>query len=128
MTNTSCSGFLLSSVALLSIIIALSSCGNWNGFGFEGPSSTSSPYTGTATLHWESPSNRVDGSALSDISGYVIYYGYSPGNYTNWVDVGDVEMYTVTNLSPGTLYFALTAYDSFGTESDFSNELNKNIQ
>jgi hypothetical protein len=128
MTKTSYSGFLLYPVALFFIIIALSSCGNWNGFGFEGTSSSSSPYTGTATLHWESPSNRVDGSALSDISGYVIYYGYSPGNYTNWVDVGDVEMYTVTNLPPGTLYFALTAYDSFETESGFSNELTKSIE
>jgi hypothetical protein len=121
-------GFLLSSVALLSIILALSSCGDWNGFGSESQYSTSPSYTGTATLQWQSPSDRVDGSPLYDISGYVIYYGYSPGNYTNWVDVGAVEMYTVTNLPPGILYFALTVYDSFGMESGFSNELRKNIQ
>lgn len=110
------------------LIITLTGCsGEWKGYGIDGISS-SYVYSGSATLRWQPPSKNVDGTPSTDISGYVIYHGYSSGDYTNWVDVGNVTSYTITDLPRGVRFFALTAYDTMGTESDFSNELSKVIQ
>jgi fibronectin type 3 domain-containing protein len=44
------------------------------------------------------------------------------------VDVGNVTAYAVTNLGVGTTYyFAVTAYNTSGVESSFSNEVSKSI-
>jgi hypothetical protein len=44
------------------------------------------------------------------------------------VDVQDKTTHTIDALTPGTTYyFAITAYDSSGIESDFSNELSTTI-
>ena len=60
----------------------------------------------------------------SDLAGYKIYYGTFSGNYTQYVDVGNTTEYTQTGLQDGvTYYFASTAYDTAGNESDFSTEI-----
>ncbi len=79
----------------------------------------------TTTLYWSAPEKRQDGSPLGDLAGFKIYYGTSPFNYTHSIDVKNVTRYTLQNLPPGTWYFAVTAYDSIGVESAFSNELSK---
>ncbi|MGQ9570185.1 MAG: InlB B-repeat-containing protein [Thermodesulfovibrionales bacterium] len=77
-----------------------------------------------ATLSWEGPSANTDGSPITDLAGYKIYYGTSSGNYSEHIDVGNVKNYTIDNLVEGlTYYFAVTAYDTSGNESDFSNEV-----
>ena len=59
----------------------------------------------------------------TDVTGYSIYYGVSPGNYTNRLDVGPGTNSVVPNLTAGAnYYFATTAHSSSGLESDFSNE------
>jgi hypothetical protein len=59
-----------------------------------------------------------------DIAGYKIYYGKISRNYTFEVDVGKYESVTISGLVPGkTYYFAVTAYDLSGNESDFSDEI-----
>ena len=69
------------------------------------------------TLAW-------DANSEPDLSGYKLYYGTSPGNYPNVITLGLVTTYTVTNLTDGvTYYFALTAFDTEGFESDKSNEV-----
>lgn len=53
------------------------------------------------------------------VVGYVVYFGTSSGVYTNRVDVGTNTAYTVTNLQPGiAYYFAVSDYNSLGTESE----------
>lgn len=84
--------------------------------------------TGFVTLTWDSPTTNADGTPLEDLAGYKIYYGISEGNYTASIDAGNVTTYTVSNLSSGTYYFAVTAYDISGNESGYSNEANKVIQ
>ncbi len=70
---------------------------------------------GKITLAWNP-------STGTNIAGYRIHYGGSSRTYTNMVSVGTTSA-TVTNLKDGaTYYFAATAYDSTGLESDFSNE------
>ncbi|NIN01627.1 MAG: hypothetical protein GTO24_27080, partial [candidate division Zixibacteria bacterium] len=59
-----------------------------------------------------------------DLGGYIIYYGTSPGNYTDLIDVGNTTSYRIKGLPANQEYFiALTAYDIYGNESGFSAEV-----
>ena len=79
------------------------------------------PATGAATLTWAAPSTNVDGTPLTSLSGYKVYYGSTPGVYTS-IDVGYTSSYQVVGLTKGQMYyFAVTAYDTNGNESDFSS-------
>ncbi|HET6491216.1 MAG TPA: fibronectin type III domain-containing protein [Syntrophales bacterium] len=58
------------------------------------------------------------------VRGYVIYYGTSPGNYTQSIDVGNSTSCAISGLQAGaTYYMAVTAYDDSRNESGFSNEI-----
>lgn len=85
--------------------------------------------TGTATLRWTPPTKNTDGSDLTDLRGYVIYYGTTSGNYTEVLPVNDntIDSYVVEDLAAGTWYFAVSAVDTSGNESVPSNEANKVI-
>jgi len=83
---------------------------------------TQAPAT-TATLMWD---------AATAATGYRVYYGTAPGVYLQALgqgfSVGNVLTYTVTGLSSGTrYYFAVTAVDTLGNESGYSNEVFKDI-
>ena len=83
---------------------------------------------GTATLAWAAPTQRTDGSSVA-VSGYRIYYGTSSGIYTSSVTVDSPGLATwvIEELTPATWYFAVTAIDDQGAESDYSNEALKQI-
>jgi len=85
-------------------------------------------YAGQATLSWVAPSINEDGTPLTDLAGYKIYYGTASGNYTQNVDAGNVTTYAFTNLTDGkTFYFVATAYNAAKFESKYSNEISKTI-
>lgn len=75
--------------------------------------------TGVATLDWTPPTENSDGSTLTNLAGYTVYYGTSPNNLTQSVKVTNpgLTAYTVTNLPSGTWYFAVSSYSSTGVES-----------
>ena len=77
---------------------------------------------GSATLSWTAPTQNMDGSALTDLAGYKLYYGTSEGNYTNTVSVDNpgIVTYVVDNLPLDTYYFVATAYNNSGVESPYS--------
>ena len=79
-------------------------------------------FAGSATLKWK-PNTE------SDLAGYRIYYGTSSRSYGPFVSVDkNATQYTVENLQEGnTYYFALTAVDSSGNESGYSEEVSKTI-
>jgi len=79
------------------------------------------------TLSWDPPTTNIDGTPITDLAGYKVYYGNSSGTYTSSIDVGNTTTYTITGLQPGTYYFAVTAYDTSGNESDYSNEVTETI-
>ena len=57
------------------------------------------------------------------LAGYRIYYGTQSGNYTVVLNANNVTEYLTDDLMENTnYYFVVTAYDSFGYESAFSNE------
>ena len=81
-------------------------------------------YAGQTVLSWNAPSTNEDGTPLTDLAGYKIYYGTSSGSYTQNINVNNVTTYTVPNLTDGlTYYFAVTAYDTSMNESGYSNEV-----
>jgi len=76
------------------------------------------------TLAWDPPTNNTDGTPLTDLAGYKIYYGTASLTYSNIVNVGLVTTAAVVNLPTGlTYFFAATCYDTSSNESDFSAEL-----
>jgi len=85
---------------------------------------------GTATVNWTPPVANTDGSVITNLSGYNIHYGTASTNLSQTVQVSNVGLtsYTMSNLSSGTYYFAVTAYNSNGTESSVSNVATKTIQ
>lgn len=75
--------------------------------------------TGSVTLSWTAPTTRTDGTALTDLAGYWIYYGTTQGTYPNSIKVtsAGVTTYVVDSLASGTYFFAASAYDTAGNES-----------
>ena len=85
--------------------------------------------TGSATLSWAAPTQNIDGSTLTNLAGYRVYWGTSPGSYPNSVTITNpgVTSYLVENLVAGTYYFAVTAFNSPGEESSYSNAASKTV-
>ena len=85
--------------------------------------------SGTADVSWTPPTPNTDGSALTNLAGYNIYYGTSPNALSQQVQVSNVGVtnYVISGLTTGTWYFAVTAYTSTGTESALSNIASKTI-
>ncbi|MEW5742654.1 MAG: fibronectin type III domain-containing protein [Myxococcota bacterium] len=83
----------------------------------------------SAKLAWDPPTRNQDGTPLTDLKGYEIHYGPSPGNYTRSVTLNDpaATSFQIDNLPSGTWYFALKAVDTSGNVSTFSNEASKTI-
>lgn len=83
---------------------------------------------GIVTLSWQAPSENVDGTPLSDLAGYRIYYGSDSRNYSDEVaiDGSGITSQDVL-LASGSYYFAMTALDADGNESAYSNEVVKTV-
>jgi hypothetical protein len=85
---------------------------------------------GSARLSWSAPTANVDGSPLKEPAGYRIYYGTDPNDLSHRIAIPDpsVVSWTVSGLTPGTWYFAVTAVGSGGSESAHSTIASKTIQ
>jgi fibronectin type 3 domain-containing protein len=71
----------------------------------------------SVTLAW-------DPSVSGGIAGYRVYEGTNSHAYTTTVSAGAVTQTALSGLTTGvTYYFAVTAYDANGLESDFSSEV-----
>ena len=110
---------LISYISL--IITASAGCGSVPSIG--APTNA----TGSVSLAWDVPTTYVDGTPASGLIGFKVYYGTASRTYTHIIDVGTLPSCTVNFLSHTTYYFAITAYDSSGIESDYSAELSKTI-
>lgn len=80
------------------------------------------------TIRWQPPEYNEDGTPANDLAGYVIYWGNSSRSYTGSYRINSASTTSwEADITPGTYYFAMTAFDSEGNESDYSNELLKII-
>lgn len=85
------------------------------------PVPSSSALATELTIAW-------DPSGTGNVAGYKLYYGNATRNYHSAVNAGANTSVTLSQLKPGLVYFfAATAYDSAGNESDFSEEIACNI-
>ncbi|HEX9757356.1 MAG TPA: fibronectin type III domain-containing protein [Nitrospiria bacterium] len=75
---------------------------------------------GEATLSWNSNNEP-------DLAGYKVYYGTSSGQYGTPSDVGTQTTHTLSGIPAGEYFFAVTAYDTSGNQSGFSQEVSKTI-
>jgi chitinase len=75
---------------------------------------------GTVQLYW-------DPNTETDLAGYKVYWGKISGKYDNspvpTVGVMAQPTFTTPVLGNGTWYFAVTAYNTAGLESGYSNEV-----
>ena len=79
----------------------------------------------SALLQW-------DDVELPQVRGYRVYYGPDPDMYLQLpgqgIEVGRVTSYTIDGLVSGRrYYFAVTTVDQSGNESDFSDQVFKDI-
>ncbi len=78
-------------------------------------------YCGAVTLAWD------PNSPSENIAGYKLYYGTESRSYSGMIDITNGTLKKVSKLEKGYhYYFAVTAYDEAGQESDFSEELTVN--
>jgi hypothetical protein len=92
------------------------------------PVTAPAPVTDTGTkavaLSWAVPTEYEDGTVFTDLAGYRIRYGVSPGNYANLVEVSPgTTSHNVYSLNTATYYFSITAFNYAGVESTLSNEV-----
>lgn len=85
--------------------------------------------TGSVTLSWTPPTQNTDSSALTNLAGYRVYWSTTPGSYANSTTVNNpgISSYVVEQLTPATWYFAVTAINTAGVESVFSNAASKTL-
>jgi hypothetical protein len=95
----------------------------------SGTGSSAGSGTGMATLSWQAPTTTTEGSALTDLAGYRIYYGTNSSDLTQSVQITSVgiQTYAIDNLGAGTWYFAVRAVTAAGVESALSDIVSKTI-
>ncbi len=79
----------------------------------------------STTLGWDPPTTNTDGSPLTDLAGFKVFYGESSRAYIDSIDVGNVltAQWELGNQSGKTLYFTVTAYNTSGVESPYGPEI-----
>jgi len=81
-------------------------------------------------LSWSAPVKNVDGSALTDLSGYIIAYGEQKNALSRTVHIenASIDRYVITDLAAGKWFFGLKAVRGDGTESALSQVVSKTIK
>jgi fibronectin type III domain protein len=114
--------FGISMVASVLIALILSGCAT-RPSGVRAPGATVEP-EGQIRLSWERPTTNTDGTPLTDLAGYKLYYSLTSRRYDFIKTLSNQTTCAVSGLEPGrTYYVAVTAYDTSGNESHFSEEV-----
>jgi fibronectin type III domain protein len=79
---------------------------------------------GTLVVNWQAPTRNTDGTPLTDLAGYTIYYGTKPGVYPKTLSIDDpsATRAVINGLQPGVHYFvAISANNAAGSHSVLSS-------
>jgi hypothetical protein len=77
----------------------------------------------SAQLSWVASTKNADGTPLTDLAGYKVYFRLASQTFRSGIDVGKTTTYTLSGLTSGLVYFfAVKAYDTSQNESAFSAE------
>jgi hypothetical protein len=81
------------------------------------------------TLTWTVPTENTNGTALTNLVGYDIYYGTSASALTQEISINTVgsSSYVISNLSSGTWYFQIVAVNGAGVQSSPSGTVSASI-
>jgi hypothetical protein len=84
---------------------------------------------GVASLQWEAPPSKCDGSPLDDLAGYRIVYGRNADDLDHSIFVNDPSRtsYDFSTLAEGIWYFAVIAVNANGLEGPPSTAAMKSI-
>lgn len=98
-------------------------------FSIKVTTSSATGSTSSASLSWTAPTQNEDGTPLTDLAGYRIYYGTSASDLNQRVEVGNptTTRTVVQSLAPGTWFFAISAFTQTGVESSRSQVVSKVI-
>jgi hypothetical protein len=74
---------------------------------------------GSTTLSWMPPTQNTNGSNLTNLAGYRIYYGRSANALDQVITITNsgLTSYVIENLSPATWHFSMTSINAQGIES-----------
>ena len=88
------------------------------------------PKDGEVSLTWSAPTRNSDGSLLTNISGYRVYYGQSSGSYSRTLSLPSPSLNSVVieSLATGKWYFAIRTLTSDGQESKLSTQVSKYVE
>src|SRR5215469_9225797 len=118
-------------VLAAALALSLAACGSVSPGPYGAPNTQAAGVnlSGSATLTWTPVTQNSDGTSLSDLAGYKVYYGTSAGALDSVVVLPDpnATSYLVTGLSSGTWYFAVAAFTSGGTQGASSNVVAKMV-
>jgi hypothetical protein len=95
----------------------------------EFPIAVTENATGSVTLDWTAPTENTNGTPLTNLGGYWIYYGTSANALTKTIQIANpgIVTYVISNLSPGTWYFAVSAYTTADVQSGRSAVASKTL-
>jgi len=84
---------------------------------------------GAATISWDPPIENADGSPLTNLAGYRIYYGRNPDNLARVVVLNNPGLirHVIENLTPARWHFEMTSVNGDGIESRRSPTASKTI-
>jgi hypothetical protein len=79
--------------------------------------------TCSATLTWQPPTENTDGTPLTDLAGFRVYWGLAVDDLSNSVTLENASLtsYIVDDLGAAQWFFAVTAHKAQGLESMLSN-------
>jgi serine protease len=85
--------------------------------------------TGSARVSWVAPTSNTDGSALTNLAGFRVYYGTSSTSFSKYASVSDItsRATTIGSLAPGTWYFMVRVLNTNQVESANSNVASKAV-
>jgi hypothetical protein len=85
--------------------------------------------TGAATVSWAPPTQNTDGSTLTNLAGYRIYYGRRPSRLDRTIVLNNPHLlsHTIGGLSSVRWFFAMTSVDGYGNESRRTRPVSKKV-
>ena len=79
---------------------------------------------GTFVVNWQAPQENVDGTPLTDLAEFRLFYGTDSRDYTESVTISGASATTRTIKAPlGDYFVAMKSVNADGVESEFSNEV-----
>lgn len=95
-----------------------------------GPAGVDEDATFSITLAWDAPQVNDDGSALTDLEGYRLYYSRSSPldlATASRVEIDTRTVHTLSGLSAGTYHFVVSAFDLNGNDSAPTPEISATV-